>query len=61
MSLDETVSQDVQVDASRNDKQSSPSIAITSFDPTVDEARNRYIGLLTMHRCDLRSLSGVEQ
>jgi ubiquinone/menaquinone biosynthesis C-methylase UbiE len=42
MSLGETVSPDVQVDASRNDQQSSPSIAITRFNPTVDEARNRY-------------------
>ena len=42
MSLGESVSPDVQVDAGRNDERSSLSIAITSFDPTVDEARNRY-------------------
>ena len=42
MSLGERVSQYLQVDASRNDEQSSPCIVITSFNSTVDEARNRY-------------------
>jgi hypothetical protein len=42
MSFDETVSHDVQGGASRDDEQSSPSIGITSFNPTVDQAQGGY-------------------
>ena len=42
MSLDETVSPHVQVSTSRDNQQTSPNIAIASFDLAVDEAHNRY-------------------
>ncbi len=40
--LARTVSHNVPVDASRDDEQSSPSIGITSFNPTLDQTRSRY-------------------
>ena len=49
MSIAKGVTQDVQVDASLNDEQSSPSIAIAGFDATVDEARNRYQQARRLH------------
>jgi ubiquinone/menaquinone biosynthesis C-methylase UbiE len=49
MSRAESVSQDLQVDIGRNDEQLSPSIAITSFDSTIDEARNRYQQARRLH------------
>ncbi len=50
MSFGETVSHDVQVDASQDHEQSSPSVGITNFNPTVDQVRSGHQQARVRHR-----------